>query len=522
MLYQPETHEKSGLWASTRYSQVAEETNMADFLDFLTASYIGIFLLVVNIITGVHILLTKNEEPTSAVLWLVVVFTFPVLGLLLYLFFGINRLKTRGIRIHEASKRVKTGREESMKKALVRHMNEQREHVQSNAPDYPLYSHTLDRLIPETLPLTGNRIELLKDGTKAYPRMIEEIRGARSAIHLQSYIIGNDPIGKEILEALEQKAAEGIDIRIIYDRFGSMGAFMSFLFSRYGARLPNFRAYSFGMLIRAPWTIQLRNHRKLMLVDGHRAFIGGINIGSENDIRHSRKDHYTHDLHCFINGPAVGELQFSFLRDWHVVSGDTPENLFREEYFPRIGKQGDSIVRVSPSGPGQNYEATEKVFMTAASTAKKSLWLITPYFVPSKPFWQALIMAAARGVDVRLVLPEKNNHWYVHFASQSLYQRMLSEGIRIFQKSGSFSHAKAMIIDREWSVMGSSNCDVRSFRLNYELDIVVEGGDFIDILHAQFMEEIQGSTEVNLRDISRKSMFRQVLENGCSLLTPIL
>jgi cardiolipin synthase len=273
----------------------------------------------------------------------------------------------------------------------------------------------------------------------------------------------------------------------------------------------------------APWRIQLRNHRKLLVVDGRIGFIGGINISSENVRRHtSLREEYIHDLHCKVLGPAVGELQLSFMRDWSFAAKMPPSEIFTGEYFPSIDECGNSIMRVVYTGPGQNPSASEKVFFTAASTAKKYIWIMTPYFVPDKPFIRAVKMAEARGVDVRVIVPKNNNHWYVDYACKSLYRTLLESGVRIFEKTGTFSHVKAMIVDGEWGQMGSSNCDVRSFKLNFELDFAVYCGEFMRDLHAQFEEELEESEEVFLSSVLRKKKHVELVENLCSLLTPVL
>jgi len=454
------------------------------YLDILTLSYFSVFVSLISCVTAIHILINKHEESVSAVTWLLVVFAFPGLGVVFYLLFGINKIYTRGLKIKLANeiilKDLHKSNELSVEistthKALAKHLDEQHNfEFIGNKQDYPDYCKMLDRLLPDTIPLKGNKVDLLLDGTQAYPMMLEAIRNAQSSIHLQSYIIMNDSVGKEIFDALRKRAEQGVKVKVLYDRFGSLAAFTSFFFSQFIKDTPNMEIQPFSMLL--PWSIQLRNHRKLIVIDGRKAFIGGINISSDNDSKAARKDKYIHDLHCYVEGPVVGELQFTFLRDWFFVTAASTSDLLKEEYFPHIDSCGESIARIVASGPGLDYLATEKVYMTATSTAKKYIWLITPYFVPDKAFLKALCNSVARGVEVRLIIPAKNNHWYIQQATNSLYQVLLESGVRIYEKSGPFSHAKAMLVDGEWAKMGSSNCDVRSFRLNFELDFIVERG----------------------------------------------
>ena len=192
------------------------------------------------------------------------------------------------------------------------------------------------------------------------------------------------------------------------------------------------------------------------------------------------------------------------------------------DYFPLPEKCGNDTVRLVLSGHGFFFEGTENVFFTAAATAKKSLWIITPYFVPTHDFSKTLRMAAARGVDVRIIIPEINNHWYVKLASASFYEPLLTDGVRIFHRQGVFSHAKAMLIDDCWVFMGSSNCDVRSFRLNFELDLLIESGDFPAVIRKQFLTELRKSVEITLPEFQKRSKARKLAEAVCALISPVL
>ncbi|HPN83768.1 MAG TPA: cardiolipin synthase [Victivallales bacterium] len=491
------------------------------FPDSFTMFFWGVVVFAMAFATASHILMNKREEPVSSVLWIFIVFTFPVAGILLYLIFGINKLFTNEEKMKLATELIRTEKRTPLHEVIRRHLEEQKKYAyrETFEGEYQKYYKMLDRLLPETVPLSGNKIELLIDGTKAYPRMLEEISRAENSIHLQSFIIMDDAVGREIFDLLEKKSKEGVKTKIIYDRFGSFKAGTRFF--KVGMENLKIKPFSFFNLNR-PAGIQLRNHRKLMVIDGKRAFIGGINISSDNDREFASKDKYIHDLHCFIEGPAVGEFQFSFLNDWLYVSGENISNLFREEYFPEIKTQGQSVVRVVNTGPGQCEHGTEKLFTAAATCAENYIWIITPYFIPDIPFWKMLCAASSRGVEIRLIVPKKNNHWYVQYATENLYPILIDAGVRIFEKTGPFSHAKATLVDGTWAMMGSSNCDVRSFRLNYELDFVASGGDFVEELHSQFMKEMSESQELSYQDVINGKFFHEVLRRACSLLTPIL
>jgi len=507
--------------------------------DVISFSYLSLFVILINIVTAIHILLNKHDEPVSAIVWLLTVTFLPAIGLFLYLFFGINRSKLRTLDIEIANQLILEAREKieyknsqnktqhspknkNLQSTISHYLHQQHFFTYKNKENecYPAYCKMLDRLLPNTTPLYGNHVKLLLDGSQAYPKMIEAIEDAKHSIHLQSYIIMNDKIGKSIFNILKKRAKEGVKVKVLYDRFGSWTAFASSFITRFFTNSENFEILPFTQF--RPWSVQLRNHRKLMVVDGKHAFIGGINISEDNYAKTAKKERYIHDLHCSVIGPVVGELQFSFLKDWHCISKMPPIELLKDEYFPPLSIKGDSIARLIGSGPGQEYKATDKVHMTAITTAQKYVWIMSPYFVPDKSFCKLLIAAAGRDLDIKIIVPEKNNHWYIQLATHSLYRTLLESGIRIFEKQGVFSHAKAILVDGEWAKMGSSNCDVRSFKLNYELDFILEKGDFLKELHDQFIKEILNSNEIQLEDVLNKGLPLQLCENICALFTPVL
>ena len=472
-----------------------------------------------------HILLTRTEESASALMWLLVIILLPIVGMILYCFFGIIRIKTVGMRVQRIQNFVDSSKNKYMGKQIKNYLENLKKFIPKPGDSDQDVRTVLDNLMPLRLPLNGNHLELLRDGTSVYPRMLEDIKKAKHTIRMQSFIIMDDPVGKALFDALEIQAEKGVDIKVQYDSFGSIKASFSYFFRRYiKQNLKNLSIRPFSPLnIFSPWRIQLRNHRKLLVIDGKIAYIGGVNIAQENikSKKLPRRKHI-HDLHCRIIGPAVAELQMAFLKDW-VYS--TRSKLVVEELpydFPPQKSEGKSIIRVIDSGPGQNYQGSQNVFFTAAATAKKSLWILTPYFVPDYSYIKALAMTAARGVDVRVIIPKNNNHPFVAQASESFYRSLLFSGVKVFKKKGNFSHAKAMLVDGEWAFMGSSNCDVRSFRLNFELDFCVQKGTFIDDLKAQFDEELDACEEITLSAMNNKSVLIKLRENFCALFAPIL
>ena len=483
----------------------------------------AILLTIGHGIVIVHILLTKHEEPVSAVAWIMAIILSPVVGVLVYLLFGINRLHKMGRKIRLSADLFESVVDKAEIRRFVRDMESFTVKSTHNDENLPEFRKTLDNIFSKATVTDGNAIKLLKDGSMAYPEMYAAIETAVHSIHLQSYIIMNDTVGQKMFELLAKKAEAGVRVKVIYDGIGSIKLILSNFFMRYTRRHPNLQIRAFSKVnIFIPWRIQLRNHRKLLVVDGHVAFIGGINISAGNIDKGVPKRCEIHDLHCRINGPAVTELQKNFLRDWAFMTKRDLKSIIHAEDFQEPIACGNNRIRIIDSGPGQNYRATEKIFLTAAATARKTIIIMTPYFVPNHNFVSALSMAAARGVKITIIVPKKNDNMVVSAASHSIYKQLMSAGINIYEKQGVFSHIKAMLVDEQWASMGSSNCDVRSFKLNYELDFCVETGDFITILGHQLNEELEQSEQMTLKAEERKAILIRLFENICSLFTPIL
>lgn len=490
-------------------------------------AFAAAFWIVADAAAALHILLSMRDDTERAALWLVVIAFLPVAGLFLYLFCGVSRRNTLGRRVAERLDALRNAKDRDLVRLLGTIADSLAPFVFLNrAEGVPSASFRVmtDRLFPSEPPLSGNGIKLYVDGDEAYPAMLKAIRSARSTVNMQSFIFSNDRIGQAIMAELKEKARQGVQVKVIYDTFGSFGAVLSRFFLKYQRKTPNLRMHAFShMTLFTPWRFQLRNHRKLLIVDGETAFIGGLNISADNfSWRREARRPEIHDLHCRVRGPAVLRLQQTFLSDWCVAAREDESEVFSDKYFPRPEKHGTNVVRTIASGHGYCFEGSENVFLTAAATAKRLLWICTPYFVPDLPLLRSLTLTAARGVDVRVIVPKKNNHRFMGLASKNMYETLLAHGVRIFERTGNFSHAKAMLCDNEWCLFGSSNCDVRSFRLNYELDLLISDGPFVRDLFTQLCEEFEQADEVSLQDAAKTSFPQRLAQAFCALFRPIL
>ncbi|MDD5520452.1 MAG: cardiolipin synthase [Kiritimatiellae bacterium] len=468
--------------------------------------------------------LRSHRESTSALLWIFVAWTLPLIGPLLYLWFGINRVPEKAWHKHRSDQKFlserKAREDEAMPLNYWRAVHDSLVTEPSGTFARELNS-AMNAVLSDYPLLSGNNIEPLVTGDQTYPKMLEAIRQAKNHVHIQTFIIGNDRIGRQFLDLLKQKAESGVSIRFMYDRFGSTHAILGGLIKKY-KNIPNMQieGWTQANLIKRRFQINLRNHRKILIVDGKTAFLGGINLQLNNIT--TPESMPIRDYHFKLEGPIVQELQYTFLRDWYFMTDEDPEILLNEAHFPHTPPVGNALVRVINGGPTVEVESLTDIFFTAIVSARKQLLAVTPYFAPTPDILRAFRSAALRGVDVKLIVPEKNNHVYAGMAGRALYDTLLSAGVRIFERHPPFLHAKALIVDDTLAIIGTANLDARSMRLNYETNLAVYNDAFADELKEIVLEEISMSDEIELASWRNRPVSRRLVENFCNLFTPIL
>ena len=468
--------------------------------------------------------LQARREPAPTVAWIFVTWSVPALGALCYLVFGINKVREKGWLKQRSDDTLLSVRREREQASLPLHYWRALRDARADEPDTPA-AHALNRTIDGVLDdcplLSGNRVEVLVTGDRAFPRMLEAIEQATEHIHLQTFIIGNDAVGRKFLDTLKRKAAEGVRCRVLYDRFGCTRAWMRGLFRDYrnieGLELVG---WTQANPVKRQYQVNLRNHRKLLVVDGKEAFIGGINLHAGHTARPGRDA--MRDYHFAVAGPLVLELQYVFLRDWYFMTDESTDVLLSPTHFPHVDPVGDSLIRVVNGGPTAEAEAMTDVTCAAIHGAVRQLLIATPYFVPPAEIVRALRLAALRGVNVRLVLPKKNNHFYAGLAGQAFYEELLVAGVQIHERRPPFMHAKAMVVDDLLSIVGTANLDTRSLRLNYETNLVIFDETFADSLKRVVLEDVAASVPLSLAGWRERPMRRKVAENLCALLRPVL
>ncbi len=464
--------------------------------------------------------LRRRRNASSTILWIAVAWSFPGIGPILYLSFGVDRVADRGFQKLLTDKHLLNTRAKTIKAAPRAYW-----HCPADSVSTPgiqcNFNRALDALLPDHPALIGNSITPLVTGDEAYPKMLAAVHAAQKHIHLQSFIIGNDDIGHALMGILAERAAAGIEVRLLYDRFGSTHAHLSGLFRKY-KNIPNLQiaGWTQANFLKRQFQINLRNHRKTLVIDGKQAFFGGINLHDENTSAHP--DGPLRDYHFDVAGPLVQELQYSFLRDWYFITGEDPETLLTADHFPHIEPAGEITARLINSGPSTENDVAVETFFNAITLARKQILAVTPYFVPPADILRALRSAALRGLDVRLIVPKENNHRYAAYATEALYEELLLAGVKIFERRPPFMHAKALIIDGEFSLVGTANLDERSLNLNYETSAAIYSEPFADSMKNIIHEDIALSDEILLADWQRRPAARRLLENLASLMTPVL
>jgi cardiolipin synthase len=374
--------------------------------------------------------------------------------------------------------------------------------------------------------LLGNKVTLLQDGPDTYESMFAAIADAQDHVNVEFYIIEDDDVGREFAQVLLERQANGVQVNIIYDSLGCFATPKEYFdrFREAGVRVLEFNPANPLENDDKPWLLNNRDHRKLVIVDGSSAFLGGINISdvysaSSLPGKGDAASGPWRDTDLRLQGPAVAELQKLFMETWQKQKG---EPLPERNYFPELTPQGNEIVRVIGSTPDDPYSQIYLTLMSAIANAEKQVYLTNAYFVPNPEFLKALTDAAARGVEVKLILPSHTDSALVFHAGRAKYSTLLKGGVRIFEFQEALLHAKTAVIDEVWSTVGSSNLDWRSFSDNDEVNAIVLGHDFAMNMLAGFERDLAASREVTPARWKRRGPLPRIKESFARLWERLL
>jgi cardiolipin synthase len=360
-----------------------------------------------------------------------------------------------------------------------------------------------------------NSVDLLIDGPSTYRAMLEAIRAARDHIHLETYIFASDPIGEEFAAALIERRRAGVAVRVLYDAVGSFDSDAAF-FERLESAGVETSVYHALDDPGGVAKLNTRDHRKILVIDGAIAFTGGINVSrtySSSSGGGKRRDPVAdgwRDTHIRVRGPAVAGFQQLFLANWREQGNDLPD---RESFFPRPSRRGDELLQIlHASGEERGYSPIYHAYLRAMELASERIWITQAYFAPDEQFIDTLRAAARRGVDVRILVPGVTDIDVILFASRARYGELLYEGVRFFETQGTVLHAKTAVIDGVWSTVGSSNLDYRSFLHNDEVNAIVLGARFGQLMEAQFLKDEASAKPVRLDEWRKRPLRERALE----------
>lgn len=442
-----------------------------------------------------------KREPMSAIAWSLTVLLVPFFGAFLFFVFGYQTVHRRLMRRRTRSSAYKkfTGR------------------ARGASAGVPQRWDVLARLghHGDGFPVTGgNAVTLYHEGADAFDAMIEAVERAEHHVHLQFFIFRSDGLGQRFIDALCRCARREVEVRLLIDSVGSYNLPSRLLrcLKRDGGRVASF------LPIINPLRVNLRNHRKILVVDGHTGFAGGLNVGDEYVGKHP-KFGYWRDTHFRVEGPAVEGLQHTFLEDWYFT---TTEAVKGGLYFPPPRAVGATLAQVVASGPDADFKAIRETYVAAILRARERVWIASPYFVPDAGLRDALLLAARSGLDVRFLGLHRPDKWLPFLAARYYYPDMLAAGVKVYQYARGMMHSKYVLVDGEWASVGSANTDNRSLFLNFELNCQFFDADVVRDLEDAFLKDLEWSVRIDPAVYATRPLVARLAENACRLFSPVL
>lgn len=468
-------------------------------------------VLLLNFLAAGHALMYKRD-PRTAWGWIVTCLLIPTIGPVLYFLLGINRIRTRARKLKHEPLVLKKGATSSYFTGSVS------EKYACLPQDPKLLSMSRLGMSISSRPLLGgNSVQVLYNGNEAYPEMLRLIEQARHSIYLATFIFDTNKTGLSFVDALSRAVQRGVDVRVMLDGIGEyyswpkVGRYLKL------SKVPFVRFLPPRLIPLSPF-INLRNHRKMLLIDGEIGFTGGMNIGDRHLVD-MENIFGAQDIQFRFYGPVISQMQDVFMEDWSFCMGThlptKPESASGRKY-------GNAACRTISVGPNQDLDKLRMLYTGMVSQAEKSIHIMTPYFLPSQELVGAIQVAALRGVEVNIVLPSKNNLPYVHWATQNMLWEILQYGVRVFYQPPPFAHSKLFVVDERYSVIGSANMDPRSLRLNFEMVVEVYCSELAKELSSHCQERISRSRRVKLVDVDSRTMPVRLRDSLCWLFSPYL
>jgi cardiolipin synthase A/B len=457
-----------------------------------------------GVISSMHaVMRTRTSQGTIA--WLFSLNTLPYFAVPLYWIFGRNRFQGY-VTAHQAAGEIP--------RKFFKELADQLAPYGVSGSSQRGSTHVAERLADFPM-LRGNAVELLIDGEATFASILEGIDSAEDYVLFQFFIIRDDELGRNVQTHLTQAASRGVDVYFLYDEIGSYSLPARYIRELEAAGIQVF-AFQTRKGPRNRFQVNFRNHRKIVVVDGHACWVGGHNVGDEYLGQHPYFGPWR-DTHLRIEGPAAIGAQLSFVTDWNWAAGEVPSL----NWQPRPSDQDDIPVLLIPSGPADELETAALMFLHAINSAVDRIWIATPYFVPDETMILALQLAGLRGVDVRFLIPDKPDHYLVYLAAFSYFREASHTGAKIYRFTGGFMHQKVILFDDRAACVGSANFDNRSFRLNFEITGVVVDDDFVAQVEAMFLNDFAQSVLVEEDEFSKQPLWFRFAVRVARLTSPV-
>ncbi|MCM3690203.1 cardiolipin synthase [Neobacillus niacini] len=483
------------------------------FKQYLDGGIFGFLSLLISlsVIFIAFVIFLENRHPTQTITWLVVLGSFPLVGFFFYLLFGRNYRKEKMYRkkyfLDKQAFLTVEGENDPRSEEKLSLMGEHQARLFSLAQKLGNSPISFD---------TSTKV--LTNGEETFHHILEQIKRARHHIHIEYYIVRDDGIGQEIKKLLIEKAAQGVEVRFLYDAVGSWKLSKKYINDMKKAGI---ETVCFGP-VKLPFLnnkFNFRNHRKIIVIDGMIGFVGGLNIGDEY-LGRNQTYGYWRDTHLMLRGEAVRSLQLIFLQDWYYM---TNHSFLTAEYLsPQIDEKNHGGVQLIAGGPDNEWSVIKNIFFSMITSAKKSVWIASPYFIPDEDIFSAIKVAALSGIDVRLLVPNRPDKRIVFHASRSYFPELLEAGVKVYEYERGFMHSKIVIVDHELASIGTSNMDMRSFHLNFEVNAFLFRTKSTQKLVAEYINDLEYAKELELVSFRKRHIGLRLIESTARLLSPLL
>ncbi|MBO2942927.1 cardiolipin synthase [Paenibacillus sp. F411] len=473
------------------------------------------FIILLNITFAMVVIFQGRRDIGSTWAWLLVLLLIPIAGFILYLFLAQNFRRKKLFYWEEYKK---SGLDRGLKSQVSQFRSQQFEFRNSISEEYQDLI-TMNLLNNQAFLTEDNKVEIITDGHQKFETLFRDIEAATDFIHIQYYIMRKDKLGRKLMDLLSKKAREGVRVRVLYDELGSRGIGKRFLkeLRESGGQAEAFFPSKFRLI---NLRLNYRNHRKLVIIDGKVGYIGGFNVGDEY-LGLDPKFGYWRDTHLRLQGTAVYSIQTRFVLDWNQASQEHDITYF-PSLFPEVPEGGLVGMQIVSSGPDSEYEHIKNGYLKMITSARDSIFIQTPYFIPDPSMLDALRVACLSGVEVNIMIPDKPDHMFVYWATLSYIGELLKAGANVYQYNNGFVHAKTLVVDDKVASVGTANIDYRSFRLNFEVNAFIYDETIACRLNDEFRKDLEVSTLLTLDKYHALSKWVRLKEAISRLLSPIL